>query len=310
VLLIDHRMEVVMDLADRVTVLNFGETIADGSPDEVRADPLVVAAYLGKRQTSDLKVRVADEPSLAREHAPTRDPILTVRGLEVHYGGIRALRGVDFEVFEGEVVALIGANGAGKSTSLKTVSGMPELFKSVRGEVTYRGERIERLPAHRIARMGIAHVPEGRRVFPESTVEGNLLLGGYARRESEVRRDFDMIYDRFPSLGRRRDRLAGLLSGGEQQMLAIARALASRPTFLLLDEPSLGLAPITAHQVFRIVRDLADDGVTVLVVEQAATSALSIADRAYVLEIGAVVATGSAASLIDDPEVKAAYLRD
>ena len=317
VLLIEHRMEIVMGLADRMTVLNFGETIADGSPDEVRNDPLVVAAYLGKRRAPERTAaaagasRVSSSTSgAAREPtaAPRGEPMLTVRDLEVHYGGIRALRGIDFEVYQGEVVALIGANGAGKSTSLKTVSGMPELFKSVRGQVTYLGERIERRPAHRIARMGIAHVPEGRRVFAESTVEENLLLGGYGRRESSVRREFDAIYDRFPSLGRRRDRLAGLLSGGEQQMLAVARALASRPRFLLLDEPSLGLAPIIAHQVFEIVRGLADEGVTVLVVEQATSNALVIADRAYVLEIGAIVAHGPAASFIDDPEVEAAYL--
>jgi branched-chain amino acid transport system ATP-binding protein len=187
---------------------------------------------------------------------------------------------------------------------------MPEMFKSVRGEEHYLGERIEQRPAHRIARMGIAHVPEGRRVFTESTVEENLLLGGYGRSEATVRGEFDAIYDRFPSLGRRRDRLAGLLSGGEQQMLAIARALASQPRFLLLDEPSLGLAPITAGEVFSIVRRLADDGLTVLVVEQAATNALAIADRAYVLEIGSVVAEGPARDLIDDPEVRAAYLGD
>ena len=235
-------------------------------------------------------------------------PILAVRDLAVRYGAVRALRGIDLDVYEGEIVAVIGSNGAGKSTSLKTVSGLAELLKTVHGEITFRGERIERRPAHRIARMGMAHVPEGRRVFPESTVEENLLLGGYGRPESEVRRRLEHIYERFPVLVHRRHQPAGLLSGGEQQMLAIGRGLASAPRFLLLDEPSLGLAPLVAEEVFEIVRTLADEGVTILVVEQMATKALAVADRAYVLETGEIVAHGEAAALAEDPHVKEAYL--
>jgi branched-chain amino acid transport system ATP-binding protein len=234
--------------------------------------------------------------------------MLAVRRLEVHYGAVRALTGIDLDVYKGEVVALIGSNGAGKSTSLKTVSGMSELLKTVQGEITFLGERIERRPAHRIARMGLAHVPEGRRLFPESTVEENLFLGGYGRSKAELRRAAADVYARFPVLGDRRDMAAGLLSGGEQQMLAIGRGLASNPRFLLLDEPSLGLAPIVAEQVFAIVRRLADEGLTVLVVEQMAGRVLEVADRAYVLETGSVVARGDAAQLAGDPSIRQAYL--
>ena len=174
--------------------------------------------------------------------------------------------------------------------------------------ITFFGERIERRTAFRISRMGLAHVPEGRRIFPESTVDENLLLGAYCRRDTAVRADIDAVYDRFPRLANRRGQPAGLLSGGEQQMLAIGRALASRPRFLLLDEPSLGLAPVIVDEVFEIVRGLADEGVTILIVEQMATRALALADRAYILETGRVVAEGPAASLAKDPEVRAAYL--
>ncbi len=308
VMLIEHHMEVVTELADRVTVLNDGEVIAEGTPAEVAENPLVISAYLGEesedRQTSR-PARVL-EPADSVGGAP--DSLLSLSNVEVHYGAAAALTGVDLEVREGEIVSIVGANGAGKTTVLKTVSAMSEPLRSVQGEITFMGERIERRSAHRISRMGLAHVPEGRRIFPESTVDENLLLGAYQRRDAAVRADIDAIYDRFPRLRSRRDQPAGLLSGGEQQMLAIGRALASRPRFLLLDEPSLGLAPLIVDEVFEIVRGLADDHVTILIVEQMATRALALADRAYILETGRVVAEGPAAVLADDPEVRVAYL--
>jgi ABC-type branched-subunit amino acid transport system ATPase component/ABC-type branched-subunit amino acid transport system permease subunit len=323
VVLIEHRMEVVMGISDVVTVLESGEVIATGTPHQVQNDPLVIAAYLGEQdvppdESVATRVESAGEGGVetaateSTESEPGDEPrgeaMLTVRGLAVQYGAVRALGGIDVDVYEGEVVALIGSNGAGKSTSLKTVSGMAELFKAVQGEITFRGERIERRPAHRIARMGLAHVPEGRRVFPESTVEENLTLGGYGRRDAAVRRSLDAIYERFPILAERRNSAAGLLSGGEQQVLAIGRGLASDPRFLLLDEPSLGLAPIIAEEMFTIIRTLADEGLSVLVVEQMAGRVLQVADRAYVLETGSVVATGRADRLAADPVIKRAYL--
>jgi branched-chain amino acid transport system ATP-binding protein len=226
----------------------------------------------------------------------------------VEYGSAAALVDLNLEVREGEIVSIVGANGAGKSTTLKTISGVSELLRSMHGQITFLGERIERRPAHRIAGMGLVHVPEGRRIFAESTVDENLLLGAYRRRDAGVRADLDAIYDRFPRLAGRRDQPAGLLSGGEQQMLAIGRALVARPRFLLLDEPSLGLAPMIVDEVFDIVRGLAAENVTVLIVEQMATRALALADRAYILETGKIVAEGPAAALADDPEVRAAYL--
>ena len=241
---------------------------------------------------------------------PAGEPLLSVRNLEVFYGAAQALRGVSFDVHQGEVVTIIGGNGAGKTTTLKTVSGLPELLKSHSGEITFQGERIDRSPAHKIARMGMAHVPEGRRVFAQSTVEENLILGGYRRRKdrSSFRADVDQVYARFPVLGERRNQLAGLLSGGEQQMLAMGRGLMSQPSFLLLDEPSLGLAPLLVAEVFAIVRQLASEGVTILLVEQLANLALAVADRAYVLETGEITASGPAAEVAADPRVRAAYL--
>ncbi|MEX2256472.1 MAG: ATP-binding cassette domain-containing protein [Acidimicrobiia bacterium] len=323
VLLIEHRMEVVMSISDVITVLDSGEAIAHGTPQEVQSDPLVIAAYLGEHTERAARARPRISVAARRGHdadavvddgdgggdadrAPAA--LLEVRRLAVQYGAVRALTGIDLDVFEGEVVAMIGSNGAGKSTSLKTVSGMSELLKSVQGEITFLGERIVHRPAHHIARMGLAHVPEGRRLFPESTVEENLVLGGYGRPDAALRQTLATIYERFPILGERRNVLAGLLSGGQQQMLAIGRGLASAPRFLLLDEPSLGLAPIVAEEVFGIIRTLADDGLTVLVVEQMAGRVLEVADRAYVLETGAVVAGGEAAQLAEDPIIKHAYL--
>ncbi|MEY2568954.1 MAG: branched-chain amino acid transport system ATP-binding protein [Actinomycetota bacterium] len=236
--------------------------------------------------------------------------VLSVRDLKVYYGAARALHGISFDVNEGEVVTIIGGNGAGKSTTLKTVSGVSELLKTVEGEITFLGDRVEHKPAHKLAEMGMAHVPEGRRVFPQSSVEDNLMLGGYCRRRQRrtFGTDLDAVYHRFPVLGERRSQAAGLLSGGEQQMLAIGRALMARPRFLLLDEPSLGLAPLLVTEVFHIVRELAAEGTTILLVEQMANQALAVADRAYVLESGTITAEGPASEVRADPKVRAAYL--
>ncbi len=302
ILLVEHHMEVVSELADVVTVLNFGRIIAEGTPAEVAHDAHVIAAYLGEHsRETPVRTSVPRVPEGAA-------PLLVVRDLHVRYGAATALQDVSLDVYEGEVVALVGANGAGKTTTLKTISGVSELLKSTRGTILLDGRRIDSLPAHQIARLGIAHVPEGRRLFGESTVEENLALGAYRRRDPDIRRDIDAVYDRFPILGRRRGQPAGLLSGGEQQMLAIGRALVSRPRFLLLDEPSLGLSPILVDEVFAVLRTLAAEQVTILLVEQLATRALDLADRVYVLETGTVVRHGNADDLAGDPELQAAYL--
>ena len=236
--------------------------------------------------------------------------LVEVRDLRVWYGAARALDGISFDVDEGEVVAVIGSNGAGKTTTLKALSGVPELLRRTEGGVSFAGQRIDRRPAHRIAAMGMAHVPEGRRVFATSTVEENLLLGAYTRRRERaaVADSLDEVYGRFPALRDRRDSPAGFLSGGEQQMLAIGRGLMARPRFLLLDEPSLGLAPLLVTEVFGIIEALAADGTTILLVEQLAHQALRVATRAYVLEAGAVTAHGRAEDLAKDPHIRAAYL--
>jgi branched-chain amino acid transport system ATP-binding protein len=234
---------------------------------------------------------------------------LEVVDLEVKYGNATALHGVSFEVNDGEIVALIGANGAGKSSTLRALSGLAELGKTVKGAITFEGRRIEKKSAHHVARLGIAHVPEGRHVFPGLSVRDNLLLGGYRRRsDGAINEDLEAQYERFPVLADRRDQPAGLLSGGEQQMLAIGRGLMARPRLLLLDEPSLGLAPLMVEQVFRTIADLGAAGHTIVLVEQLATKALQVAERAYVLETGRIVAEGSVADLGGDTRIRSAYL--
>jgi branched-chain amino acid transport system ATP-binding protein len=238
------------------------------------------------------------------------EKLLKVADLRVFYGAARALNGISFHVAEGEVVTIIGPNGAGKSTTLKTLSGVAELLKTVSGQITFAGERIEKRSSHHIARMGMAHVPEGRRVFAGSSVEDNLLLGAYRRRRlrSAVSDDLERVYERFPVLRERRSQPAGYLSGGEQQTLDTGRGLMASPRFLLLDEPSLGLAPILVSQVFEIIASLAADGTTILLVEQLAHQALRVADRAYVLEAGEISGGGDAASMAADTHVREAYL--
>ena len=232
------------------------------------------------------------------------DSLLLVDAIDVRYGAIRALKGVSFMVEEGEIVALLGANGAGKTTTQKTVSGM---LLPAGGQVVYDGERIDGIPAHQLIQRGICHVPEGRHVFPRMSVLENLEMGAYRFRGVD-RAHLDEILDMFPRLRERIGQPAGNLSGGEQQMLAIGRALMGRPRLLLLDEPSMGLAPLIVEQIFDIISEINDHGVTVLVVEQNATQALSLADRGYVLETGTLVLEGTGEDLLADPAVRAAYL--
>src|ERR671914_1178953 len=227
--------------------------------------------------------------------------LLEVKGLEVHYGGIRAVKGIDLEVAEGELVCLIGANGAGKTSTLKAICG---LLAGRSGTVRYAGEDVSRCQVHELPRKGLVMVPEGRGVFPQLTVEENLAMGAYARGSGDPEKQ----YATFPRLKERRSQVAGTLSGGEQQMLAIARALMSEPKLLLLDEPSMGLAPLMVAKIFEIVRDIAARGVTILLVEQNARLALELAHRGYVMESGVIALSGKSADLLNDSRVKEAYL--
>ena len=233
------------------------------------------------------------------------EPILKVSDINVYYGAIHAIKGVSFEVNPGEVVTLIGANGAGKSTTLQTVSG---LLHSRTGSIEFLGENLMGVPAHKVVAKGLAQVPEGRRVFLQMTVEENLEMGAYTRSGGDIDADLEKVYAYFPRLMERRRQIAGTLSGGEQQMLAMGRALMGRPKLLMLDEPSMGLAPILVEQIFKIIQTLHEAGTTILLVEQNAQAALSIADRGYVLETGKIVTSGTGTELLASPEIKKAYL--
>ena len=231
--------------------------------------------------------------------------MLKVNDINVYYGSIHAIKGVSFEVHQGEVVTLIGANGAGKSTTLQTISG---LLRSKTGSIEFLGENLGGVAPHKIVAKGLAHVPEGRRVFLQMTVEENLEMGAFTRPNSEIDSGIENVYERFPRLKERRKQIAGTLSGGEQQMLAMGRALMSSPKLLMLDEPSMGLAPLLVEQIFDIIRELHKAGTTILLVEQNAQMALSVAHRGYVLETGKIVATGTGEQLLQDEAVKKAYL--
>lgn len=232
--------------------------------------------------------------------------MLKIEDISVYYGAIQALKQVSLEVKEGTIVTLIGANGAGKTTTLKTTSG---ILKPRTGKITFKGQDITKTPAQQIVGLGISQVPEGRRVFPSMSVMENLEMGAYLRRDKQgIAQDLEMVFDRFPRLLERKKQMAGTLSGGEQQMLAIGRALMSKPQLLLLDEPSMGLAPLLVKEIFSIIKAINELGTTVLLVEQNANMALSIADEAYVLETGQIVLSGSAAELAKSPQVKKAYL--
>ena len=232
--------------------------------------------------------------------------MLEVKNLEVYYGVIQAIKGISFHVEEGEVIALIGANGAGKTTTLQTITGM---LNAKAGSIQFEGTELTKIPGHKIVSMGMAHVPEGRRVFAQLSVLENLKLGAYTRKDkTEIEESLKRVYKSFPRLEERKNQLAGTLSGGEQQMLAMGRALMSRPRIILMDEPSMGLSPIFVNEIFDIIREVSESGTTVFLVEQNAKKALSIADRAYVLETGSITMDGKAEDLLNDEAVQKAYL--
>lgn len=232
--------------------------------------------------------------------------LLEIKDLEVNYGVIKAIKGVSFDVNEGEIIALIGANGAGKTTILHTITG---LIQAKKGSIVFDGKELTKTPPHKIVSMGMAHVPEGRRIFQQLSVLENLKLGAYTRKDkSEIASTLKMVYERFPRLEERKNQVTGTLSGGEQQMLAMGRALMSKPRIILMDEPSMGLSPLLVSEIFDIIKVINESGTTVLLVEQNAKKALSIADRAYVLETGNITLSGDAKDLINDESVKKAYL--
>ena len=245
------------------------------------------------------------EPT-ARPRGEGKETILELRGISVNYGNIAAVQKLDLTVYDGEIVTLIGSNGAGKSTTLRTISG---LLRPVSGEVVYQGRTINGIPGHEVVKLGICQSPEGRKIFHRMTVSENLDLGAYTRKDTDkIAEDRERVLELFPRLRERISQKAGTMSGGEQQMLAVARALLGNPTLLLLDEPSMGLAPVLVDLIFETIERIRDQGVTVLVVEQNALAALEIADYAYVLESGKLAMQGEAAKLLDDPSVAAAYL--
>ena len=231
--------------------------------------------------------------------------ILKVDNINVYYGAIHAIKGISFEVNEGEIVTLIGANGAGKSTTLQTVSG---LLRSRTGSIEFNGENISHVPAHKLVYKGLAQVPEGRRIFLQMSVEENLEMGAFTQKNAGIDADLESVYEQFPRLRERKKQIAGTLSGGEQQMLAMGRALMSHPKLLMLDEPSMGLAPILVEQIFDIIRELHKAGATILLVEQNAQMALQVANRAYVLETGKITLSGSGKELLESDSIKKAYL--
>jgi branched-chain amino acid transport system ATP-binding protein len=300
VLLVDHNMTFTMGICDRITVLNFGRKIAEGTPSEIQSNQEVTEAYLGSCQLKRWReVQAYDQ----RE----RRVLLEMDGVTAAYGEVPAIRKVSLKVYEGEIVAILGANGAGKSTALRAISG---LFPHLDGEIRFRGRSIQHLPPHRIASLGIAHVPEGRKIFPGLTVYENLEIASTAapKRGYDFRRTLAEVYDLFPALRERSGQLGWSLSGGEQQMLAIARGLISKPKILVLDEPSLGIAPRLVENIFAWIERIHEQGTTILLVEQNAQLALATADRAYVLAEGEVVHYGTAKALMGTDLIRKAYL--
>jgi ABC-type branched-subunit amino acid transport system ATPase component len=290
-------MNLVMGISDRVIVLDAGTKISEGTPAQIAADPRVLKAYLGETTAADRARR--------RALGPGAEIVLATERLSSGYGAADVIRDVDIAVETGELVAVLGANGAGKTTLMRALSG---LNRPVKGAVLFLGEHIESYDASRIAGYGLVLVPEGRQVFPELSVIDNLRLGAYARPSQDLEHLLERLLDRFPRLRERGGQRAGLLSGGEQQMLAIARGLIGRPRLLLLDEPSLGLAPALLDRLYDLLAELRDEGTTILLVDQAADLALSVADRCYLIASGSVKQAGSAAEMRADPALARAYL--
>ncbi len=304
VVIVEHDMNLVMGISDEVLVLHRGAVIAAGSPETVQCDQSVIEAYLGKGPEQGVAPPLAASARVdpGERAAP---PALAVRNLKIAYGPIEAVHGIDLEIDAGEIVSIIGANGAGKTSTLHAISGV---HRAAAGSIEFGGQRIDRWPAHRVAAAGIAHVPEGRRIFTRMTVWENLAMGTYASGALPGDAELDHVFGLFPVLKERLRQLGGTLSGGEQQMLAMARALVSRPTLLLLDEPSMGLAPQLVARVFDLIGEINRSGVSILLVEQNAQMALRIANRAYVLESGRVRLSGDSSALLNSKEVQAAYL--
>jgi branched-chain amino acid transport system ATP-binding protein len=297
VILVEHDMDLVMGVSSHVIVLDAGAKIAEGTPVQVAADPAVREAYLGAGEHADR--------SRARPLAPRQAPLLTVRELSAGYGAATIVRDAALDIAKGELVAVLGANGAGKTTLMRALCG---LIRPIDGDVRFLGERIDKLPGDRVARAGLVLVPEGRQVFPELSVIDNLRLGAYARTSADEASMIETLLGRFAALKARRHQRAGLLSGGEQQMLAIARGLMARPQVLMLDEPSLGLAPKLLENLYDLVAQLREEGATILLVDQMAALALSVADRAYVLQSGMITHSGGARQVAQDPALVKAYL--
>ncbi len=318
VVFVEHDMTLVGHLADRIVVLNHGEKIAEGAPEAIRSHPRVIEAYLGVKPPAAGRARDATVGA-ARSRAPGADdgaasaagqstPMLELRGVEVAYGGLRALQEASLEVHRGEIVALVGANGAGKSTLLKAIARVAPVRS---GTIRFGDVDLTTLTAQAVVSAGISMVPEGRELFPSLTVWDNLILGRYCKGRAwraELDRLTSELFALFPVLAARRRQLAGTLSGGEGQMLAIARALMSSPRLLMLDEPSLGLAPQVVGEIMERLAQLRESGLTIILVEQNARAALELADRGYVLETGRIVTTGPAARLLADPDISSAYL--